>query len=82
MTSCPSCEAAKADPHSELYSSGCEGCDARSLSHSAPFLAAMAQQRMTDQWVRYLRVIAGDEKAAQERLHQRVKAEYIRRMQA
>lgn len=82
MSDCPACADAERDPLTALYCSGCEECDARSLASCVQFAEVMALQRMTDRWLALLRVIAGEDKAAQETLHRRVKAWHIRRESA
>jgi DNA-binding GntR family transcriptional regulator len=79
---CPACTAAQSDPLTAEYCSGCDECDARSLSGSVQFSEVMSLQRMTDRWQALLKVIAGEDKKDRERLHQRVKGWYLRRLRA
>lgn len=79
VVTCPACAEAERDPLTAMYCSGCDECDARSLSGCVQFLEVMELRSMTDRWRALLRVIAGDERDKQEALHRRVKAWHARR---
>jgi hypothetical protein len=70
---CPSCTTAAANPLSGLYHSGCPECQARALAQSPGYHASLVLRRMAPEYAAALRAVAGDEVAARDALHRKVR---------
>lgn len=73
MSACEACETAERDPLSGLYWRGCRECSARALAHSPAYAASQVSGRMRPNYAYALRTLAGDDAAAREALHRRVR---------